>query len=107
MSVSQQFVYVDAYGNLSIEPHSATERFNILELDDPATFVRERLAKIEGIDLAQKDALFPYRVFGDVTNNCNLRCKFCCNTDWSIASSRRMSEEILSKYAQLTPLLYP
>ncbi len=106
MAISRQYVYVDAYGNLSIEPYSTTEKFNILELDNPVSFIRERLADIERIDRSQKDSIFPFRIFGDVTNNCNLRCNFCCNSDWSIASSRRMSMEVLEKYSTLTPLLY-
>jgi MoaA/NifB/PqqE/SkfB family radical SAM enzyme len=101
--VSSQSVYVNA--NLELEIFPNGQKYNLLTIDEPVSFIRARLAEIEGYD--NPDDLFPFRVFGDVTNNCNLRCPFCTNGQtWSAASSARMSSENLKKYCGLAPLLY-
>ncbi|WP_431857398.1 radical SAM protein [Azospirillum sp.] len=105
MRVSSRYVYVDAACRAKIERLSEQSNegwFDLVPLEDPISFIREQLAAIERVEPG--DDLYPYIVFGDVTNNCNLRCRHCINPDWSIATSKRMTLRELDKYVSLLPL---
>jgi len=102
-TISSQSIYVNA--NLELEIYPQGLKYNLLTVDDPISFIKGQLADADGYE--NPDDLLPYRVFGDVTNNCNLRCPFCTNGQtWSEASSARMSSDNLKKYYSLAPLLY-
>ncbi len=83
---------ITADGNAIVEPRHDYISYRLAEIPDASSFFS---ALFDG---------YIHLMNIDVTDNCNLRCPFCFS-DFTKATSTRMSEEVFDKVLSLLPLV--
>ncbi len=92
---------VGARGNVQVSVDNET--FFLKDIDDPLGFFSAKRKEYTERSLAPDFPIYNY-IAADTTDNCNLRCKFCCD-DWTKVTNFRMTRENFLKLVSLAEIV--